>query len=142
MGEVAESQRGSFHLPRPRYPLSFTLFEDKYPEFTDEQVVEAMNVMDEGYLTQGYYKRQKAKIRLEKGRKESFTYEDYSWTEHISRKGGPVVRVSGGVTGAVGEEGIQDGVEVDLGWEHGQSPNRPTALTRTTPQPRYSRLRS
>jgi len=74
--------------PRPRYPLSFTLFEDQYPEFTDEQVAEAMGVMDEGYLAQGYYLKQKAKIRLENGRKETFTYEDYSWTEHISRKWG------------------------------------------------------
>src|SRR5512136_327078 len=38
--------------PRPRWPLSFTLFEDQYPEFTDEQVAEAMKVMDEGYLSQ------------------------------------------------------------------------------------------
>jgi hypothetical protein len=74
--------------PRPRWPLWFTLFEDQYPEFSDEQVREAMKVMDEGYLAQGYYVKQKAKIRLEKGRKETFTYENYSWTEHISRKWG------------------------------------------------------
>lgn len=74
--------------PRPRWPLSFTLFEDQYPEFTDEQVTEAMKVMDEGYLAQDYYSKLKAKIRLEKGRKETFTYENYSWTEHISRKWG------------------------------------------------------
>ena len=74
--------------PRPRYPLSFTLFEDQYPEFTDIQVRDAMQVMDEGYLVQGYYVKQKAKIRLEGKRKETFTYNDYSWTEHISRKWG------------------------------------------------------
>ncbi len=74
--------------PRPRYPLSFTLFEDEYPQLTDEQVAEAMQVMDEGYLAQGYYRKQKAKIRLEGDRKETFTYETYSWTEHISRKWG------------------------------------------------------
>jgi len=74
--------------PRPRWPLSFTLFEDQYPEFSDEQVREAMKVMDEGYLAQGYYVKQKAKIKLEKERKETFTYENYSWTEHISRKWG------------------------------------------------------
>jgi len=44
--------------------------------------------MDEGYLAQGYYVRQKAKIRLERDRRETFTYADYSWTEHISRKWG------------------------------------------------------
>jgi nitroreductase len=74
--------------PRPRYPLGFTLFEDEYPQFNDEQVAEAMKVMDEGYLAQGYYVKQKAKIRLEGGKKEIYTYEDYSWTEHISRKWG------------------------------------------------------
>jgi FMN reductase (NADPH) len=74
--------------PRPRYPLSFTLFEDEYPELTDEQVAEAMKVMDDGYLAQEYYRRQKARIRLEGGREETFTYDNYSWTEHISRKWG------------------------------------------------------
>ena len=74
--------------PRPRYPLEFTLFEDKYPELTDEMVTEAMRVMDEGYLVQDYYRRMKAKIRLSVDREEAFTYDDYSWTEHISRKWG------------------------------------------------------
>ncbi len=74
--------------PRPRYPLSFTLFEDEYPQLTDEQVAEAMQIMDKGYLAQGYYRKQKAKIRLEGDRKETYTYETYSWTEHISRKWG------------------------------------------------------
>jgi len=73
--------------PRPRYPLAFTLFEDEY-KITDEMLTEAMRVMDEGYLDQGYYRKQKAKIRLETDRPETFTYDDYSWTEHISRKWG------------------------------------------------------
>ena len=74
--------------PRPRYPLEFTLFENKYPELTDDMVTEAMQVMDEGYLAQDYYQRMKAKIRLTVDREETFTYDDYSWTEHISRKWG------------------------------------------------------
>jgi FMN reductase [NAD(P)H] len=74
--------------PRPRFPLSFTLFEDEYPQLSDEQVAEAMQVMDEGYLAQGYYRRLRAKIPLEGERQETFTYDDYSWTEHISRKWG------------------------------------------------------
>ena len=74
--------------PRPRYPLRFTLFEDRYPELTDEMVTEAIQVMDEGYLSQDYYRRLKARIRLEGDRPETFTYADYSWTEHISRKWG------------------------------------------------------
>jgi nitroreductase len=74
--------------PRPRYPMEFTLFEDKYPEMTDEMIEQAMRVMDEGFLSQGYYRKQKAKIRLEVDKKETFSYDDYSWTEHISRKWG------------------------------------------------------
>ena len=74
--------------PRPRYPLWFTLFEDQYPEFSDEQVSEAMKVMDDGYLEQDYYRRQNVKIKLEDDREEAFDYDSYSWTEHISRKWG------------------------------------------------------
>ncbi len=74
--------------PRPRYPLEFTVFEDCYPELTDEMVGRAMKVMDEGYLAQGYYRKQRAKIKLEVDRQETYTYDNYSWTEHISRKWG------------------------------------------------------
>lgn len=74
--------------PRPRYPLSFALFEDTYPEFSDEEIEQAMKQMDEGYLAQDYYRKGKYKIRLEAGREETFTYDTYSWTEHISRKWG------------------------------------------------------
>jgi Nitroreductase len=74
---------------RPRYPLSFTLFEDRYPELTEAQVNEAMQVMDDGYLQQGYYRSQKIKIPIEASDKiDSFTFDNYSWTEHISRKWG------------------------------------------------------
>lgn len=78
--------------PRPRYPLEFTLFEDQYPELTDDMVENAMRVMDEGYLAQGYYRKQRAKIALETDREETYTYADYSWTEHISRKWGQWMR--------------------------------------------------
>jgi nitroreductase len=74
--------------PRPRYPLEITLFEDEYPEFDDALVERAMDQMDEGYLAQDYYRRAKAMIPLEVDREETFTYETYSWTEHISRKAG------------------------------------------------------
>ncbi len=74
--------------PRPRYPLSFSLFEDTYPELGEQEIEQAMQVMDEGYLAQDYYRKGKSKIRLETGRAETFTYDTYSWTEHISRKWG------------------------------------------------------
>jgi len=71
---------------RPRYPLGFTLFEDRYPGLDEADVRQAMRAMDEGYLAQDYYRRARYMVPLEEGRKESFTYENYSWTEHISRK--------------------------------------------------------
>ncbi len=74
--------------PRPRYPISFSLFEDSYPEFSEAAIDQAMRQMDEGYLAQDYYRKGKSKIRLETGREETFTYDNYSWTEHISRKWG------------------------------------------------------
>ncbi len=73
---------------RPRYPLDFVLFEDEYPQFTQEQIQGAMKVMDDGYLAQDYYKKLNAIIPLKGGREETFDYETYSWTEHISRKWG------------------------------------------------------
>lgn len=75
--------------PRPRYPLDFVLFEDRYPELTEDQITAAMKSMDEGYLAQGYYLNLQAKIDLEDpAKKETFDYDRYSWTEHISRKWG------------------------------------------------------
>jgi len=73
---------------RPRYPLGFTLFENKYPELGDEEVREAMKMMDDGYLEQEYYKRYDAKIKREDGRQDDYTLDNYSWSEHISRKWG------------------------------------------------------
>ncbi|MCK4411961.1 MAG: nitroreductase family protein [Candidatus Eisenbacteria sp.] len=71
---------------RPRYPLSFTLFEGEYPELSDEAIEEAMQVMDEGYLAQDYYRKLGAMIPIQGDRAETETPETYSWTEHISRK--------------------------------------------------------
>jgi nitroreductase len=77
---------------RPRYPLEYTLFEDRYPEFNEEQIRDAMRVMDEGYLSQNYYRRANYIIPLEEGKSESYNFENYSWTEHISRKVGQWLR--------------------------------------------------
>ncbi|TFH11846.1 MAG: hypothetical protein E4H08_00130 [Candidatus Atribacteria bacterium] len=81
MGYPAEDPR-----PRPRYPLEFTLFEDRYPRFEPEQVAKAMKQMDDGYLAQDYYAERNAMIPLSEDREETYTLENYSWTEHISRK--------------------------------------------------------
>lgn len=74
--------------PRPRYPLDFVLFEGEYPLFSNEQIKEAMQVMDVGYLAQDYYRKLNALIPLKGDRQEIYDYDTYSWTEHISRKWG------------------------------------------------------
>ena len=70
---------------RPRYPLAHGAFEDSYKDLTEDEIKECMKEMDEGYLTQGYYIKAKAKIPLKEG-KDSIDYDKYSWSEHISRK--------------------------------------------------------
>lgn len=74
--------------PRPRYPLGFTMFENEYPEFSEDDIDEAMKVMDDGYLQQDYYRNLDTIIELKGNKEETFTYDTYSWTEHISRKWG------------------------------------------------------
>ncbi|MBN2149149.1 MAG: nitroreductase family protein [Anaerolineales bacterium] len=74
--------------PRPRYPLDFACFEGQYPRFEPQTIQQAMKVMDDGYLAQKYYRRANYMIRLEGDRAETYTIENYSWTEHISRKAG------------------------------------------------------
>jgi len=72
---------------RPRYPMEFHLFEAKYPELSDDMVSRAMDVMDRGYLEQDYYRNAGFMIPLsDRSAKDEFTFENYSWTEHISRK--------------------------------------------------------
>jgi nitroreductase len=74
--------------PRPRYPMDFVLFEDQYPHFDEELIQLSMDRMDRGYLAQDYYRRNKAMIPIKIDREETFTLENYSWTEHICRKWG------------------------------------------------------
>jgi nitroreductase len=74
--------------PRPRYPLEYSLFENEYPKFTDQQIDRAMSVMDNGYMGQEYYRKAKLMIELVGDREETFTFDTYGWTEHISRKWG------------------------------------------------------
>jgi len=116
MGYPAES-----YPPRPRYPLSFAFFEDQYPAFTDEEVRDAMKVMDDGYLAQGYYANQKAKIRIMGKRKETFTYDDYSWTEHISRKWGQWFASPNKMLEALQKQGFDLQVKVEKKTKRGKS---------------------
>lgn len=73
---------------RPRYPLDYVLFENKYPDFDDETIARAMKEMDDGYLAQDYYSADGFMIKISGDREETFDFDTYSWTEHISRKWG------------------------------------------------------
>lgn len=73
---------------RPRYPIEFTLFENKYPKLNRQTIQKAMQTMDKGYLAQDYYRKARYKIPLQGKRKETYDYDSYSWTEHICRKWG------------------------------------------------------
>ncbi|MFW9922579.1 MAG: nitroreductase family protein [Candidatus Thorarchaeota archaeon] len=70
---------------RPRFPLKYTAFEDSYKELSQDELKACMSKMDDGYLTQGYYIKQNAKIPLQ-NKEDRFDFDRYSWTEHISRK--------------------------------------------------------
>jgi FMN reductase (NADPH) len=83
MGYPAEDPQ-----PRPRYPLEFVLFEDQYPDFSEDTIQDAMYQMDQGFLNQNYYQKNQSMIKLTSGRRENYTYDNYSWTEHICRKWG------------------------------------------------------
>ncbi len=71
---------------RPRYPVDFHLFENEYTRFSDDAVSSAMEEMDSGYLRQDYYRKANYMIPLPEGMEETFDFDSYSWTEHISRK--------------------------------------------------------
>ncbi len=81
--------------PRPRYPMDYFLFEDKYPELTETMVERAMTEMDRGYLDQDYYRRADYMVPLEDEKEETFTFERYSWTEHMGRKWGQWIKKPG-----------------------------------------------
>jgi hypothetical protein len=65
--------------------------------------------MDEGYLVQDYYRRANYMIELEDGREETFTYDDYSWTEHMCRKWGQWLSSSEKVLGQLRGRGFDVG---------------------------------
>ena len=92
--------------PRPRYPLSFSMFENTYPEIDDAALEEAMAVMDRGYLAQDYYKKANRKIPIEGGKPETYSYDTYGWTEHISRKWGQWAESPNDLLDALSERGF------------------------------------
>ncbi|MHA1557675.1 MAG: nitroreductase family protein [Candidatus Heimdallarchaeota archaeon] len=71
---------------RPRYPLKYSAFKDEYKALDETEIKECMKSMDEGYITQGYYIKNKAKIPLPEDKEDTIDYDKYSWSEHISRK--------------------------------------------------------
>ena len=70
---------------RPRFPIKHTAFEDCYHDHSDSDIQECMNEMDEGYLAQGYYIKERIKVPLD-DKADEIDFDRYSWSEHISRK--------------------------------------------------------
>ncbi|MFW9833583.1 MAG: nitroreductase family protein [Candidatus Thorarchaeota archaeon] len=70
---------------RPRFPLEMAAFEDEYQNHTDEDIKKCMKEMDEGYISQGYYIKNNAKVPLV-DKEDTIGFDTYSWSEHISRK--------------------------------------------------------
>ena len=90
---------------RPRIPLKFVLHYEAYHDLTDEEVDEALQVMDAGLIREGYYKNLQAKIAVEK---DEETYDTYGWGEHVSRKYGSAFRhIRGLVAGILKERGME-----------------------------------
>jgi len=116
---------------RPRYPIEFSLFEDRYPELDSASVERAMASMDEGYLAQDYYRSRGTKLPLEEGREETFTYDDYSWTEHISRKLGQWGKDPGELLRALAACGFDLSGEAGGGAGKARWTGRGDCLTRT-----------
>jgi nitroreductase len=98
---------------RPRYPLSFALFEGRYPSLDDATVDEAMAGMDAGYLAQDYYRRAGFMVPLEEGREETFSFDDYSWTEHMGRKWGQWLRNPQEILGPLAQCGFDVAPEAE-----------------------------
>lgn len=74
--------------PRPRIPTKFVLAKDQYHDLSEEDVAEAMSVMDAGMIREGYYAKLSAKIPLPDGEagEDAVDYDKYGWSEHMSRK--------------------------------------------------------
>jgi nitroreductase len=70
---------------RPRYPLKYIASEDSYKDLSKSEIQECMRKMDDGFITQGYYIKLRAKVPLKKG-VDAVDYDKYSWSEHQSRK--------------------------------------------------------
>jgi len=94
---------------RPRYPLNFALFENEYPDIDEETLKSGMEAMDSGYLAQDYYRRGKCMIKLDAEEAvlhNSYNYDNYSWTEHISRKWSHYEPDPGAMLAALKERGF------------------------------------
>jgi len=70
---------------RPRFPLEMSAFEDEYRHHSENDIESCMKKMDEGYLAQGYYIKDKTKVPLV-DKEDTIGFDKYSWSEHISRK--------------------------------------------------------
>lgn len=86
---------------RPRIPLKCVLNHTVYHDLTDEEVDEALQVMDAGLIREGYYMKLQAKIPIDH---DEETYDTYGWGEHVSRKYGSAFKDLQGTVGKILKE--------------------------------------
>ena len=119
--------------PRPRYQLEAHLHEDRYRAFSDQDIERAMAIMDEGYLSQDYYRNAGYMVPLQGGREETFSFDDYSWTEHMGRKWGQWLGASAQLLEQLAACGFHVGSGTDEGDEDdggfGDAADLPTGVT-------------
>ncbi len=72
--------------PRPRIPTSCVLFKERYHDLAEAEVAAAMDVMDVGLIREGYYQTLNVKIPKPEEGQDQVGFEQYGWSEHISRK--------------------------------------------------------
>ena len=84
---------------RPRIPVQCVLHYESYHDMTDNEVDEALQVMDAGLIREGYYKTLNAKIPVEG--EDTETYDTYGWGEHVSRKYGFALEDPEGTVAAI-----------------------------------------
>jgi nitroreductase len=73
--------------PRARIPLKYVVHRDRYHDLTEQQLTEAIQVMDLDVLKEGYYRKYTTGFRHMEGEPE-LSDEEYTYGEHTSRKFG------------------------------------------------------
>lgn len=73
--------------PRARIPLQYVVHRDRYRDLSPEELAEAIHIMDDDVLREGYYQKYTTGFRHLEGEPQ-LSDEEYTYGEHTSRKFG------------------------------------------------------